>query len=308
MPLDDSNTVACIHPLTTWGTLPRSARVLFVTTSSASADWLRELFAADNVMSVTVEESIGAAQGLARLREEALDAVIVQHVPEELDALAFAEGHRASGADDALLIIGTEPEAAFAPLCYEVGADAYALLGSASPRQIIWLVARAMEWHRLVRENHRLAQYERERLRLEHSEAERLLSQQRGLISGLEEIRNASTTATTSTGEPDSPMQVPSSLVDHYLGLLRAHVIMGSGNLASETAAMVDTIFSLSMPAPRVMQLHLHALETTLRGLGSRSSRHVMARADLLVLEVMTQLAERYRQGAKPAVPNVGGP
>ena len=44
------------------------------------------------------------------------------------------------------------------------------------------------------------------------------------------------------------------------------------------------------------MQLHLTALEDLLEGLGSRSTRHVLTRADLLVLEVMVNLAEGYRQ------------
>ena len=44
------------------------------------------------------------------------------------------------------------------------------------------------------------------------------------------------------------------------------------------------------------MQLHLHVLEELVRGLGSRSTRHVMTRADLLALEVMVHLAECYRR------------
>jgi len=44
------------------------------------------------------------------------------------------------------------------------------------------------------------------------------------------------------------------------------------------------------------MNLHLHVLEELVRGLGSRSTRHVMTRADLLALEVMVHLAEGYRQ------------
>jgi hypothetical protein len=43
------------------------------------------------------------------------------------------------------------------------------------------------------------------------------------------------------------------------------------------------------------MLLHLKVLEELIHGLGSRSARHVMSRADLLVLEVMVHLAEGYR-------------
>ena len=71
---------------------------------------------------------------------------------------------------------------------------------------------------------------------------------------------------------------------------------MGAGNLAVETSALVTRLVGLDFSAPRLVQLHIHVLEEALRGLGGRSSRHVMARADLLVLEVMAQLAENYRQ------------
>jgi hypothetical protein len=43
------------------------------------------------------------------------------------------------------------------------------------------------------------------------------------------------------------------------------------------------------------MQLHVHVLEELVGSLGNRSARHVMNRADLLVLEVMAHLADGYR-------------
>jgi hypothetical protein len=46
----------------------------------------------------------------------------------------------------------------------------------------------------------------------------------------------------------------------------------------------------------QALQLHLCALEDLMRGLGARSARHVLTRADLLVLEVMLHLAEGYRR------------
>lgn len=305
MHANDSPTTAATQPLTSWGRLPKSARLLYVTAAGEAADWLRELLAADNSMSVEVEQALGAHAGLTRLRKESFDAVLVHHLPGELDAVTFIEAHRASGADDAVLICGDQSEQQLAPLAYEVGADGYLHIESAGPRQFIWLLARAIEWHRLVHENRRLAQSERQRLRLEHGEAERLLAQQRGLIHDLEEVAHRNPIPTDSgndSGRSNSvdqnPIEVPGSLVGHYIDLLKAHVIMGSGNLSRETAAVVDSLENLNLPVPRVMQLHLHAVEATLRGLGNRSSRHVMSRADLLVLEIMTQLAERYRKMA----------
>jgi hypothetical protein len=44
------------------------------------------------------------------------------------------------------------------------------------------------------------------------------------------------------------------------------------------------------------MQLHVHVLEELVGSLGNRSARHVMTRADLLVLEIMAHLADGYRR------------
>jgi hypothetical protein len=40
----------------------------------------------------------------------------------------------------------------------------------------------------------------------------------------------------------------------------------------------------------------VHVLESLIGSLGSRSARHVMNRADLLVVEVMAHLADGYRR------------
>jgi hypothetical protein len=50
-----------------------------------------------------------------------------------------------------------------------------------------------------------------------------------------------------------------------------------------------------NISARRTMQLHVHVLEELVDSLGNRSARHVMNRADLLVLEVMAHLADGYR-------------
>ncbi len=55
-------------------------------------------------------------------------------------------------------------------------------------------------------------------------------------------------------------------------------------------------LFILGCVAPQqVMRLHLLVLEEMVQGLGNRSARHVMNRADMLILEVMINLAEGYR-------------
>ncbi len=91
-------------------------------------------------------------------------------------------------------------------------------------------------------------------------------------------------------------VDLPPNLVVRYEELLRAYVIMGAGNLAREMTTLAELLTTAGFTAHQAMKLHLQVLEDLIRGLGNRSARHVMNRADLLILEVMVHLAEGYRQ------------
>ena len=70
---------------------------------------------------------------------------------------------------------------------------------------------------------------------------------------------------------------------------------MGSGNLADEMDRLAELLAAAAVTPQQAMLLHLHVLEEMIQGLGSRSARHVMNRADMLILEVMIHLSEQYR-------------
>jgi hypothetical protein len=156
----------------------------------------------------------------------------------------------------------------------------------------------------LIRENTRLAQSERQRLQREHREAQRLLDQQRQLVLDLEALRRsawegeaeASSAAPAEDASRAPALQLPPQLTAHYQELLRAYVMMGSGNLGGEIALLAELLVAAGISARQSVQLHLGALEELLQGLGTRSTRHVMNRADLLALEVVVHLAEGYRR------------
>jgi hypothetical protein len=71
---------------------------------------------------------------------------------------------------------------------------------------------------------------------------------------------------------------------------------MGAGNLADEMTTLATLLADAGVSAQRTMQLHVGVLEELIGSLGNRSARHVMNRADLLVLEVMAHLADGYRR------------
>jgi DNA-binding NarL/FixJ family response regulator len=302
-----------------WGQMPARIKVLYVTTLHRTGGWLAEAFAADSATQVLLEEAIGVTAGLARLRDEAFDAVLVSHEAEVLDGIEFVEGLRAGGHDEPMIILGRERSSEIAAEAFEVGADAYSCVAETTTRSLLWTFARAIERSQLMRENRRLVQAERQRLAQEHQEAERLLTEQRALIAELERIRDRAPSPTISIAivEQEEPADadaspeslvsalaaavptrcdLPERLVNHYRELLRAHVVMGVGNLAGEMTALASLLAEAGISAQQTMQLHVHVLEDLIGSLGNRSARHVMNRADLLVVEVMAHLADGYRR------------
>ncbi len=322
-------------PATPWGHVPPRMRILFITGPHRTGSWLAEAFAADSASDVDLVEAAGISAGLARLREELYDAVLVSH--EEaglassdrahgrsahadrvdgpaagLDALEVLDAIRTGTSDhQPIIVLGERSEQDLAALCFESQGDAYICVHTTTTRTLIWQVARAIERHALIDENRRLRQSHRHRLRLDHGEANRLLQQQRAMIDNLAEIcrddaadlhdaelaQQASEDDVTirrgSTTE--LPAELPAELVTHYRELLRAYVIMGSGNMADEMDRLASLLAAAAITSQQAMLLHLHVLEEMIFGLGSRSARHVMNRADMLILEVMIHLAEQYR-------------
>jgi DNA-binding response OmpR family regulator len=276
--------------------LPPQMRVLFIAARQRIGGWLAESLAAEPDWQVKLDEAPGRAAGLERLRDEVFDLVLVGHEPGGLNAVGLVEGCRLSGADEPIIVLGQESEQEMIEACFEAGADAYLCVHTATTRSLLWLGARAIERHQLRRENERLGQAERTRLQREHEEASHLLEQQRAMLADLTAVREGRGRKASEL-EPGAwhPAQLPHPLVEHYRQLLRTYVIMGSGNLACELAELAKLLVAAGFTARQTMQLHLNVLEELVRGLGSRSSRHVMTRADLLMLEVLVHLAEGYR-------------
>ena len=287
--------------------LPPRMKLLYITTLRHAHGWLAEAFAADSATEIALEEVIGATAGMARLREEAFDAVLVMHHPGVLDALDFVEGLRTGGSDDPVIVLGGETEQELSALCFEVGADGYCSVETTTTRSLIWTIARAMHYQQVIRENRQLVQAQQQRLAQEHQEAERLLTQQRALIQELEQLRRTesnvarpslaeSMRASRESARLAAGERLPVDVTERYREMLRAYVIMGSGNMTHEMNRLAELLVQKGINPQRAMQLHVEVLEELIAGLGNRSARHVMNRADLLALEVMMHLGEAYRQ------------
>ena len=266
-------------------------KVLYISTLSRAGAWLAEAFAADSAAEILLEEVTGQAAGVERLREEVYDAILVSHEPGELDALDLIEGYRTGGAEEPIVVLGTPAEAEMAVLCYEAGADGYVCVDACTTRHLIWVAALAVQKRQLVQENRRHRHTEKTRLEREQDDARRLLEEQCAAVEG---FRAAPSRA--GGGATENELPLPAELLAHYRELLRIYVIMGSGNLADELRRLARLLVAGGISARQTAELHLTVVAEMIHGLGTRSGRHVMTRADLLLLEVMMHLGEGYRR------------
>lgn len=195
------------------------------------------------------------------------------------------------------------------------------------------LIHRCLTAGAVRRENHRLSVSLQRRSVRERDEAEQLLNQQREIVRDLiggqfspgmdpvpEAAGDSSPGQGTDAGVPGidagrnspgagagevphdpRPSVVQEALAQvshHYRELLRTHVIMGSGSLAVEIERVAGLLAMMGLSAREVMRMHLEQVEAVVSGLGNRSARHVVARADLLAMELMVHLADRFRSSS----------
>ena len=275
-------------------------RALYVGGPLRGHGWLGQALASDTASEVEIVEERGTSAAAKRLCDESFDIVFVSHEPPDPDAVVFSEAVRASGAQHAILVLGTSPEQAMAELCYEADADGYLCVETATPRTLLWVAARAMTFRGLLAEHRCLQEAEQHRRSLERQEVRRILADQRGLITAAAAaVRHDARQLADPTAEAAS---TPRKISDSYRELLRTYVIMGSGNLRVEMNALVDRLVAEDWSAAETMAMHLEILEEMLQGLGTRSGRHVLNRAETLILETLVRLADAYRRRSLPGL------
>ena len=279
--------VAAIHsyqPLPS-GCLPAQVSALYVAGAARTDSWIEEAFAADSACQISLESATSMSECLTRLRNETFDVVLVSHELPSIDGPELVEAIRAgSGEDQAVVVMGSESDQEMAAVCFEAGADAYVLVDTSTTRALLWTLARALDYRRVMADNRRMQRAELHRRDREHDEADRVLEEQRRLVE-------------QSDGPSHEPVgQLPERLVEHYRELLRTYVIMGTGSLAEELEQFVSLLLTAGISSREAMLLHVHVLAEMIEGLGNRSARHVMNRGDLLIMELMVHLTDGYRQ------------
>ncbi len=251
---------------------------------------------------------------LTLLRDESFDCVFIgvdlkthrvgQDVPLEL-----LRSIRAGGCSDPVILISSIVDDTWWNECHRHDCELLVTDKLWDSSAIVSLLKQAIFRSDLRQETHRLSIAQHRRLIRERDEAEHLLNQQRQILAELQllarqnekVVRGQHVTHTdradaSASDIVESQPPAGAQFAEYYAELLRSYVIMGSGSLAGEIAKFAEILVLTGLTPREAMQLHLQHVEELVRGLGSRSTRHVIARADLLALELMIHVGESIQR------------
>ena len=257
-----------------------------------------------------------ASEAMTLLRNENFDCIVIECWPTNLedvrwDAPDLVHAIRASGCGDPIVLLTRQPDDG---LTVEACSSRCEILVSSalwSSRALVNVIQQSIRLVETAQQNHHHAVANHRRLVRERDEADHLLRQQRDIIRELEAITHGSSGAALShSGESEvgsevksqlrkpRSLQIPEKIKTYYHELLRTYVIMGSGSLGGEISQLASVLAEVGLSPRDTLSLHLEQVEHLVSGLGNRSSRHVMSRADLLALELVIHIGECYQQAA----------
>lgn len=284
-----------------WGQLPASLRVLFISNSCSFSSELINGLNASSLCEVEVETVDSILAGLGMLRDRTFD-VVVMGVEDGLTAdrpdidlgVELGSIRTSCSTVQPVIVLGTIPSQAIVVECFQSGADAYLDLTATTVTHLIWQLARSSERQKLLAENQRLNQHRVQQVVREADEATTRWKEQ----SAMAVIQ---TSCSEHGGSGDS-REFDANLMGYYREVLQTQIIMGSGNLSDEVSRLGGLLVDERMTADAVLRMHLAIVKDMIHELGNRSARHVMNRADALVIDLLRQVAEGYRQSGKPNV------
>lgn len=289
--------------------LPDKLRLLVIAQPIDRMAWLEPALRAEGVAELSVAATADLAEAARQLREVPFDAVLIEHqtsahVPT-LDGLSLTDALRAAGHEMPVLLLGEAKPQTMEVLCYESDVDAYCWLHSATARSLLCALGRALHHRWLAKTNRQLQETQQQQIAQQHEETSRLVEEQRALISTLEGQRPIAACATddaSSTGPiaTSQSVAITPSQTEAYLAALRLSVFTAAGSSTdapqSERRKLAADFVTAGYAAEQLMRLHLQTLEGLLEGLGERSSRHVIARAEAFLTEMLSYLADGYRE------------
>jgi len=287
-------------PATPWGQLPTRLRVLVIAGADSSVGSLTDVLRSEGSVAMDVVEAAGPLEGLTRLRDHTFDAVLLVEsdaikVPDVVAAI------RGSGAVELpVLLLSDKVQPDQTAMSFEDGADGYVCMANTSVRSLIWIVSRTVERATLLGEYTRL---ERSQERDQQAQQEDARSQIAELRQLIENVAGTAEVGRSSGGSADflafQAGMMPNT-VDLYRQILRDHVLADGTSQTEQICKFCDYFRGVSLEPSKIISLHLTVLDEMVEQLGVRSSRHVMNRGNLLLVELLVRLST-------PGVPKDAG-
>ena len=167
------------------GSLPARLSVLYVPGPKSPSNWLAKALETEPECRVQLSEASSLAAALERLREETYNVVLFDYDADVRERFEWVAAVRAgSHAFQPVIILGEAPDSQIVTECYEFGADAFVAVQNATPRELIWRIARATERERLSTENEQLRRRQQRQKTLERDETLKLIGEQESIVSG----------------------------------------------------------------------------------------------------------------------------
>ncbi|WP_339729092.1 hypothetical protein [uncultured Gimesia sp.] len=292
--------------------IPPRLKVLFV--SAQRPVWVSLALRLDAVgcTEPRLEWASTSEEALTLLRNDSFDCLLLRIDSEtKTNQLELLNAIRMSGCHEPVVLMLASPDDQVVLAACENQAEVLISPALWESPALLGVMQRAMWVHELQEQNHRLQVDNHRRLVRERDEAERLLNQQRNMVEELQTLAEPNEFdeserdlllrgSQVQTGLPESSDEclIPQEVQDYYHELLRTYVIMGSGSLKEEILQIAELLAAVNLTPHHVLEFHLECVEVIVRGLGNRSSRHVMSRADLLALEMMIHLGECYQKNS----------
>lgn len=263
-----------------------------------------------------------ATEALALLRDESFDCLLIRvNAPLEAteeDPLSLARGIRAGGCGDPVVVVTRAADDDAWAEALTLNVDVLVSAKGWESTALVPAIQRAVERGEMLREIDRLSAADRRRLVRERDEADYLLQQQHDILKAMAgdasrrpgmgplEVEAGGTPPDGREGSTSAAAFLPPEIDGYYQELIRTYVIMGSGSLVAEIARLAELLAQAGLAPRDVLDFHLVRVSRLVRGMGNRSTRHVMARADLLALELMIHLGDCYQRRASAGVMPAG--
>lgn len=289
--------------------LPAGLRMLCVSAEAPSLGEATRQLEAAGCSDPRFFWAMSSQQAIGCLRRQPVDCVIIEidsrrDATEAVDPIALANALRAAGCDESVVLLCLQADDLLTASALQIDVDVFVSPDGWNSAAFAAVVARARERAETRRELRRLKADEELRLARERDEAEQLLSQNNQLVAGLKELLLDPELPRAGLAAADASV-VPPQVRSLYEDLLKRFVMAGTTDPGSLIGTVAGLLVAGDVSPREAMRLHLECVDSVIRGLGRRSARHVLARTDLLAVELLAQLGELYRNRA---VSTAGGP